>query len=300
MRGEGARAEQVLAGLADGQFGVLARWQLMADAALHEAWNYRIRTGRLVVLHRGVCAYGHRRLTANGHRLAAVLAYGPTAVLSHLSAGAVLELLSTDQVRVDVTVPGTSRHVCPGIRVHRTRDLRAAEIIRVGPIPVTTVTRTLLDLAGSVSPPRLRRAVMQAQHNGTLDLSGLQAGVDRHPWRRGTRALRTILDDYRPAPKTRSELERDFLDLVASAGLPPPLVNTQVAGYEVDVFWPQWKLVVELDSRTFHSDPWAFESDPVRDARLQRLGCRVLRVTWKRLMRHPRAVLADIRALAAV
>lgn len=267
---------------------------------MRAAVQHRARVARIRRIHHGVYAYGHRRLTAHGHRLAAVLACGPGAVLSHRSAAAVWELLPSAQTRLHVTVPGTSRRRRVGIRVDRTRDLPDDDITLVDGIPITTVTRTLCDLAGGGSVAQLRRAVHHADRSGRLDLAALQRAVDRRPGRRGTAALRAILADYAPAPLTRSEYERQFLEAVREAGLPEPLVNQMVAGQEVDVFWPQWRLAVELDSRAYHSDPEAFERDPVRDARLLRADCRVLRVTAKRFARRRRAVIADIRALAAL
>ena len=295
-----AAIEAMCSTLADRQFGVFARWQLPPSPALTKALSYRARTGRLVVVHFGVYAYGHRCLTANGHRMAAVLAFGPTAVLSHRSAGAMWELLSTRQRRADVTVPGTSRVSRPRIHVHRTRDLPAVEITSVDGVPITSVARTIGDLASVLGRRSLERVIEQAYRSALLDLVAVRQVISRHPSRRGVGLLRTLIDEYSAPPLTRSELEKLFLELVAAAGLPAPLVNHRVAGCEVDVFWPQWRLVVELDSRAFHSDPRMFESDPIRDARLQRARCRVLRVTWRRLTRQPRALLADIRALAAL
>ena len=285
-----------LARLADRQEGVFALWQLPRSAA--PGVRERARGQRLTRMHAGVYTYGHRRLTVDGHRMAAVLACGPTAVLSHASAAAAWELLATGQLRIDVTVPGTSRRSARRIRVHRTRDLPADEITKLHGVPITTVTRTLCDLAGVLPRRRLLKAVEQAERNGTLNLPALSAAIEAQPTRRGTAALRAILAEYAPAPRSRSDLERDFLFLVADAGLPPPLLNQRVADYEVDIFWPQWRLVVELDSRSYHSDPGAFERDPVRDARLQQARCRVLRVTWKRATHQASAVVADIRALA--
>ncbi|MEO8969254.1 MAG: DUF559 domain-containing protein [Solirubrobacteraceae bacterium] len=279
---------------------MFALWQLDGNGCLQAAVGRRVRVGRLRRLHHGVYAYGHRRLTPSGHRLAAVLACGPGAVLSHRSAAALWELLATARTRIDVTVPGTSRRTRTGVHLHRTRELQPGDVAVIHGVPVTTVSRTLCDLAGAVSRARFQRAVEQAERSGILDLSALQRAVDRHPTRRGTASVRAVLDDYTPARLTRSELERRFRELLQAAGLPMPLTNHVVAGYEVDAYWPQWRLVVELDGRAYHSDPRAFERDPVRDARLMRAGCRVLRVTAKRLARSPKAVLADIRALAAL
>ena len=289
-----------LADLAEGQAGVFARWQLPAGRVITHALARRIAADRLRVLYRGVYAFGHGQLTARGRFLAAALAFGPTAVLSHLSAAVFLDLLVSNQRLIDVTVPGASRHRQRGIRCHRARVLLPEEITRVAAVPVTTVTRTICDIAATRSERQVQRAIEQAEHQERLNLDALQAAIDLRPTRRGTRTLRRVLAGYEPAPLLRSELERRFGELVRAAGLPMPLVNHRVAGYEVDAFWPDWGLVVELDSRSFHSDPVAFEADPVRDARLQRAGLRVLRVTWRRLVSDPDSVIADVLALAAL
>lgn len=148
--------------------------------AVRAAVQHRARVARIRRIHHGVYAYGHRRLTAHGHRLAAVLACGPGAVLSHRSAAAVWELLPSAQTRLHVTVPGTSRRRRVGIRVDRTRDLPDDDITLVDGIPITTVTRTLCDLAGGGSVAQLRRAVHHADRSGRLDLalcSGLSTAV---------------------------------------------------------------------------------------------------------------------------
>lgn len=159
-------------------------------------------------------------------------------------------------------------------------------------------SRTILDLAAVLTSTQLRLVIEQADRSGVLNLLALQRALDRRPRANGSRQLRAILRDYTGAPPTRSVFERTFLELIERAGLPKPLVNAKLAGLEPDIYWPQWKLVVELDSRGFHSDPRTFESDRIRDARLQRLGLRELRITWKRLKQEPQAVIDDVLALA--
>lgn len=286
--------------LADRQHGVVTRPQLLAIGLSDGSLEYRLRDHRLVRLHAGVYAVGHRAIRPSGRLLAAVLACGPTAVLSHKSAGALWELLVTDQQRIDVTVPGTSRTAQAGIRVHRTRRLHPDETTTIGGIPITSVARTIIDLAGVQSHSQRQRTVEQAERNGCLNVLALQIQIDRRPNERGAKHLRRLLSDYVGAPPTRSELERRFLDLVSQAGLPRPLINHKVAGLEVDFFWPQWRLVVELDGRAYHSDSRTFERDRTRDARLQRAGCRVLRVTYKRMVAAPAQIIDDIKALGAL
>jgi hypothetical protein len=116
----------------------------------------------------------------------------------------------------------------------------------------------------------------------------------------GSSPLRAIFEDFTEAPATRSALERQMLHVVTAADLPTPLLNVTVAGLQVDMFWPDWRLVVELDSRRFHDNPWAVERDRRRDTVLRKARCEILRVTHRRLVRAPDGVVADIRVLAAI
>ena len=231
--------------------------------------------------------------------MAAVLACGPDAVLSHRDAAALWGLRPSARAAIDVTVHGKRRDGQHGITIHRTRSLPEDErTVREG-IPVTTVGRTLLDLAEVVDSRQLERACEAAERLRLFDLQEIEKLVRRHHGRRGLAAVRKVLGDIDEPPATRSELERRFLDLCGEAGLPPPRVNTQVAGFEVDVAWPEARLVVELDGHEFHRTRAAFERDRARDAAaLQVAGHHVLRVTDRRLRREPAAVIDDVRALA--
>jgi len=300
VRAEGPDLDRSILRLAQIQHEVVSRGQLTRLGLSRDAVTHRLRSGRLHRVHHGIFAAGRPGLTVRGRQLAAVMAYGPKAVLSHRSAGALWELLTTSQGLVDVTVPGTSRRPQKQIRIHRARELADEDLAVVDGIPVTSVARTLLDLAGVLNAGELVKAVEQAERSGRLDLAALGRLLGRSSRHPGARKLRRILADYAEPMPVRSELERRFLELVLGAGLPRPRVNTKVAGLEVDFFWPQWRLVVELDGRAYHSDPRSFERDRVRDARLQRHRCRVLRVTHKRMTGSAREVLADIRALAAL
>lgn len=286
--------------LAGAQHDVVARWQLIQLGLSRKAIAHRIDVGRLHPLHRGVYAVGRPSVSPRGRMLAAVLACGPTAVLSHQSAAGLLELVSTTRVRADVTVPGPGHRRQKRIRVHRVRALAREDLAVVDGIPTTSVARTLVDLAGELNAAAERRAVEQADRSGRLDPGAVGRALGRARTRRGTGKLRRIMADYSQPVPVRSELERRFLELILQAGLPRPRVNTRVAGLEVDFFWAQWRLVVELDGRAYHSDPRSFERDRVRDARLQRARCRVLRVTHRRMTRSAAEVLADVKALAAL
>ncbi len=229
--------------------------------------------------------------------MAGVLALGSGAVLSHRSAAALSGLRPSSRVDVEVIAPRT-RGGRPGITLHRVRTLHHDDrTVRQG-IPVTTVARTLLDLADVLHHDDLERAFDAAERLGVLDLRSLRVLLRRSPGRRGTRPLSDLIAQQRPAvTDTRSDLERRFLAVCRDAHLPPPLVNVLVAGLEVDVLWAGQRLVVELDGHAFHHTRAAFERDRVRDATLALAGYRVLRVTQRRLGNEPQAIIATIRAL---
>jgi Protein of unknown function (DUF559) len=166
-------------------------------------------------------------------------------------------------------------------------------------IPVTSVARTLLDLAESVSRRRLDRALEEAERIGVFDLGAIERLVERSNGRHGRRRLSDAVGAYRAPAFTRSELEQKFLDLCRDAGLPRPAANLFLAGSEVDMAWPEHRLVVELDGHEFHRTRAAFERDLLRDTDLQLAGYRVLRVTDRRLRSAPAEVVAALRALLA-
>ncbi len=236
-------------------------------------------------------------VVGRGRWMAAVLACGPNALLSHRSAAALWNLAPTSSPLIDVTVPrGRSGH--EGIALHQVRSLSEADRAVVDAIPVTSVARTLFDLAEVVDRRRLERAFEQAERLRLLDMRAIADGCDRSPGRRALKPLRALLADLYPADhETRSELERRFLDFCRGACLPLPETNVLVEGFEVDAVWRKEKLVVELDSYEFHGTRAAFERDRARDVTLQLAGYRVPRVTSRRLSADPVGLAAAIRAL---
>ncbi len=286
--------DRVIAELADRQHGVVATWQLIALGLTHDEIRYRARIGRLHRIHRGVYAVGYRTLTPKGHRMAAVLAYGPDAVLSHRSAAAHWGI-GRASWKFDITAPGKPQSR-KRIRAHRAA-LDPEDITVHDGIPVTSVARTILDLAALLRPDALTYVVEEADRRERLDLEALERAIARRPRAAGIRRLNAVLAAYRGPADTRSNLERSFRRLIDKAGLPEPQYNVVVAGLPVDVYWPQWRLVVELDSRRYHANPRAFETDRIRDATLQKQDIRVLRVTDERMDHEPASVLADILAL---
>lgn len=286
--------------LATRQHGVVATWQLQHLGYSYRQIADRAAGGRLHRVHRGVYAVGHRRLSWKGRWLAAVLAYGADALLSHGAGIALFGLRPRPAGDIDVTVPGRSRHGRKGTRVHSVRALAGAERAIVDGIPVTSLARTLLDYAEIARPQQLRLALEAAARLDLLDIRAIDELLARSPGRHGLAPLKAALAELSgPAPWTQSELERRFLALVRDARLPEPHANSIVAGFLVDFHWPRHQLVVEVDGYHYHRSRQAFESDRERDAALQLAGLRVLRVTHRRLEAKPTTLISELRALLA-
>ena len=273
---------------------MVTRDQLLELGVTAKAINYRLRVGRLIPLHRGVYAVGHRPPSMLARAMAAVLACGPSAVLSHLAAGALWELGPRWPPAMDVTV--TSNRRPKGIRLHRSPTLSDQDVTKHFGIPVTSPARTVLDLAVLLDDASLARAVNEGRLKGWLRLDDLAATLDRSPGRATVRVRPFVQHADGP---TRSTFENAFLAFTERYGLPRPEVNQRVAGYEVDMLWRDQRLIVELDSRTYHDGDWSFERDRDRDADLVAAGFRVVRVTWHRLTNEPEREARRLAALMA-
>ncbi|MEA2289197.1 MAG: hypothetical protein QOD55_1194 [Solirubrobacteraceae bacterium] len=289
-----------MAALAARQHGVVARGQLRALGLKGTAIAHRVRAGRLHRVHRGVYAVGHPVLGAHGRWMAAVLACGPTAALSHASAAALWEIRASAGSKIDVTVRTAGGRDRAGLRIHRTPSLSPDETTVLHGIPVTTPARTLLDLAATLPRRRLERALDQADVLRLLDGQSLDAVVRAHAGRAGTARLTTTLDRHHPGTTlTRSELEERMLALCRAGALPRPAVNAHVDGLEVDFLFPGHRLAVETDGWRYHRTRTAFERDRHRDATLARAGYRVLRFTHRQLDEEPRTVAETLAAAMA-
>jgi len=285
----------MIAAVAARQFGVVARAQLIAIGLGEDALDHRVRRGSLHRVHQGVFAVGHRVLPREGVWLAAVLAAGPGAVLSHRSAAALWGLRDAGPVRPEVTVARRRRR--PRIITHRIA-LAADEMTVERGIPVTTPARTLLDLADRLGPHRLERAIHEAEYRRLTSPVSLEALLARHHGRRGTKVLREMtVRETIGRGRTRSALESAFLALLDAADLPRPRTNAQVDEYEVDAIWPAARLIVELDGHAAHGTRRAFEADRARDRDLQTRGYTVLRVTWRQLHDDAPRIAAQVRAI---
>jgi very-short-patch-repair endonuclease len=285
----------VAVGLARAQHGVVALWQLAQAGVRPATVRGWVRAKRLVPLYRGVFAAGHDSLRREGLWLAAVLACGPGAVLSHAAAGALWGIRRSAATRIDVTAPIRTGRRQLGLRVHRADHLRPDEVTIRDGVPCTTLARTLLDLAGVLQEGPLRAAVEAAERLELLDLRALNLLLARYYGRAGTGRLRRVLARYdAEAVRARSEGEAALFHLCVDSGLPRPLVNRVISfgaeSFELDLHWPEAHLAVEVDS-PFHDTTEARLRDAHRDAVLRSHGWNTLRVRD-----DVATVLPDIRA----
>jgi very-short-patch-repair endonuclease len=291
--------DQRIAVLATRQHGVVATRQLAALGLSQRAVSHRAAVGRLHRIHRGVYAVGHPVLTVNGRRMAAVLAAGPGAVLSHASAAALWEIRPTSATRIDVTVGSAGgRGKRAGLHIHRTPTLQADEITERQGIRVTTPARTLLDLAAILPRRALERALDEAEIHELYDHASLDALARTHAGERGARCLQRALDEDADPTLTDSELEELMLALCDDHRLERPKPQAWVAGLRVDFLFAASRLVVETDGYRYHRTRRAFERDRERDAILARAGYRTLRFTHRQLTRRPAEVAETIRSSA--
>ncbi|MFW5947428.1 MAG: type IV toxin-antitoxin system AbiEi family antitoxin domain-containing protein [Gemmatimonadota bacterium] len=291
------KADQTIGALAARQHGVVTRRQLIDVGLSPSAVDRRVKQRWLHPLHRGVYAVGPIR-SPRTKEVAAVMACGPSAVVSHRSAAALWGLVPGDpSADVEVIVPRGDRRR-PGIRIRYIRTLRTDEVTRLDGIRVTRPARTLLDLAACSRPRQLERATAEAFARNLTTPARLRSVLRRHPRTAGIAKLRSLVEGEAPL-RTRSEAEEQFLALVRKSQLSRPQSNVSVCGYEVDFLWRPERLVVEVDGRGPHSSPRAFERDRRRDAELTAAGMRVVRVTWRQITEEPLAVIARLaQALA--
>lgn len=279
---------------------MVARRQLLDAGVTRLMIQRRLESRRLLPLHRGVYAVGHGRLTRDGYRVGALLAAGRRAALSHREAAALHALVSSAGTRVELTTPDQRR--VPGVTVHRAR-LERSDVTTVDRLPVTTVARTLVDLAGVLVPERLRKALEEAERSRRLDVRAIEAVLARTRGRngRGNAAIRAALAELAStgAAVTRSKLEDRFLALLDAHGLPRPATNAWTAGMEVDAAWPAARLVVELDGWDGHRTRGAFQRDRTRSNDLQAAGWTVLRFTHADIVQRAAETAARIARMLA-
>jgi hypothetical protein len=289
--------------LAREQHGVVSRAQLARMDLGEGAIEGRIRAGRLYRLHAGVYAVGHEAVGRQGRWMAAVLASGPAAVLSHFSAAALWGIRSNAKSRIDVTVPHRSRS--SRLIYRHVSVLPTDERGVVDAIPVTTAARTILDLAAGSSVDRVERAIQQAEYLRLYDRLSLRALTERYPRRRGVARVRAALEriEVLPAGRTRSPLEDRFLPFLRRYGLPRPRLNDWIAvrgrRFQVDCHWTGTGQTVELDGWHAHGTRSAFREDRARDRALRAAGYGVTRISWAQLDDEPESIAMDLRKLLA-
>lgn len=285
MDEKGAKPDRVVAAVASRLHGVVSTAQLVVAGLSKDAALIRQRKGQLHRVHRGVYAVGHPGLSQEGRWMAAVLVHDPTrterdqAFLSHRSAAALWGLLSPSPGPIDVTIPfDGGRKKMGGIRLHRSRTLIPRSTTRRLGIPTTSPRRTIDDLRrsaprfGGATAPQLRRAIRQT------DVLGLPVGG--------------LVTD-----RTRSDLELLFLEICRRHRLPPPEVNVEVAGLEVDFLWRHSRLIVETDGYRYHRGRAAFDEDRRRDLTLRRLGFEIMRVSDSQVTEEPQKIVSVVTCL---
>jgi predicted transcriptional regulator of viral defense system len=283
------------------QHGVVTHAQLRELGLSSEAIRHRLRRGRLHRVMRGVYAVGRPQLEARGRWMAAVLACGPRALLSHRSAAALWGIRPEAPDRVEVVVPADLPRRRPGIRVYRHRDHEAPGRRSVADIPVTHPIATLVDLAAGIPTGQLEAAINEADHLDLVDPEQLLLGLGSLPLRRGVKRIRALLEAS-TTTLTSTELERRFLPLVRSAGLPVPQTQVWLDGHRVDFFWPDLGLVAETDSLRYHRTPFKQANDKRRDNAHAGSGLTTLRFTDGQIRHEPdyvrRTLIRTARALA--
>jgi hypothetical protein len=284
-----------LGDLATGQHGVVSARQLRALGFSENLITVEAKRGRLRRVHRGVYAVGHEALTWEGHCMAAVLANART-VASHWTAAWLWELLRTEPSGRFHLTAARERRRRPEFKLHA-GALHKEDMTRVGGIPVTSLERTVLDLA-ALKPGRTPGDLKRCEELGRFDLRRFEALLARSAGHHGRAALADAVSLHQPDPTvTRSGLERRFRGLVREAGLPAPTMNYVVAGYELDCWWEEARLAVELDTYGTHGSRLSFEEDRKRQRKLGLLGIRMERVTDRQLDSEADEVLLAIARL---
>ena len=297
----GGEVDRAILAIAASNNRVLTARELTAAGVGRRAVAHRLAIGRLHRVHLGVYLLEPPEEASRITLLAAaVAACGENAVLSHRCAAELWGLLPAWPGDIDVTLVRAHAGVREGIRRHRVPALEESDISTKRGIRVTAPARTVLDGASYLYGDDLEEFVAEALATGLVDRHKLEVAIQRCPTRRGVGRLRALLRQQGGPRRTRSWAERRILSLVRQAGLPVPRTNVQLHGQQVDAFWPEHRLVVEVDSWKFHRDRAAFENDRARDATHVAHGYRVLRFTAAQLRDQPMIVIAQLAAALAL
>jgi very-short-patch-repair endonuclease len=279
--------------MATGSHGVVTRAQLLKAGVSAEEIKGRLRSGGLLREHRGVYRVGHRAPTAEATYLAAVVAAGEGAVLSGLAAAHLHGLVKGSLPPAEVTAP-TQRRI-EGVRVHRCRSLNAHDWARFRGIPVTTVPRTLVDIAPELPVEALARACHEAGVRYRTTPAAVEAVLARRPTSPGAKKLRRVI--HGDVHVTLSRLEARFLELLRADALALPITNRPAGGRRADCRWPEHRLTVELDGYRFHNSRYSWEQDRQREREARARGDEFRRYTYADVMEHPRPMLDELHSL---
>lgn len=285
-KSDSLHVDRRIAWVAGAQHGVISLEQLVALGLSPRTVRHRAAAGCLVRIHRGVFAVGHDALSVNGRRLAAVLACGSGAVLSHRSAGALWGLRPWAGQRFEVSVPSQAGRAVREIDLHRCRSLAGVDVTEVDAIPCTTVARTLIDLASAGDRQGLISAITRAEELRIYDGAEIAGVLERGRGRSGTRLLRSVLAKWSDDP-TRSPFERDLLAFLRRHSLPEPRVNEWITVEDQtilpDFMWRERRVILETDGYATHHTRKAFADDRRRDQVLTRNGWTPLRAAYRQL-----------------
>jgi very-short-patch-repair endonuclease len=294
--------ELKLARIAARQLGVISREQLYELGFTYRQIARKLALGRLHRVHHNVYAVGHSRLTSQASLVAAFLSVGPRSFLSHRTAAAVWGLRAVNVRDIELTLPGGGGRPHRSLTVHRARTEPPSDEVRVrGQLRVSSVVRMLVELAPREKPTELARLVTMAVQKRLLRLdardgrAALEAVLARHHRRPGMAKLAAVLAAYRRTDSSKSDLERAFDQLLTQhPEIPAPLTNIHIDHWEIDRFWPEHNLAVELDGRPYHIAAAAMERDRIKDASLLRQGITPLRFTDFRVEHDIRGILRDL------
>jgi Transcriptional regulator, AbiEi antitoxin len=281
------------------QHGVVSVRQLRDLGFTARQVEWLTEHGHLHRLYRGVYAVGHLKLTRDGRLAAALLAAGDGAFLSHRTAAALQRLRNLNLRRIDVTVAGAAVRPRQGIRIHRTSETPVrGEVTELNGLRVSTVPRLLVELAATETQDELGRLIDEAVRKRAFDHANLRTAIDRHDKRPGIGKLRAAYAAYVPRPDRKSDLERAFDRLLAKhPEIPEPLRNVYLGIWELDQYWPDHHVALELDGRPYHLVVHDIERDRRKDAYLLTHGIRPLRVTDARFEADPMGSLDDLKKL---
>jgi very-short-patch-repair endonuclease len=293
-----------MADLAERQHGVVSLSQLVILGLSRQAVSKRASSGRLHRVHQGVYAVGHRRLTRHGRWMAAVLAYGPDALLSHISALALHGLRPDNRLLSDVTVPCARTWSRTGIHAHTCMTLGEADRTVVDGIRCTSLARSVLDCAPRLGRRSVEKAIERAEIMRVFDRREFDELVGRADGQRGAAIVRGVLEHLREPDWTENDYEAAVLALVRAAGFTEPICQAPlVLGGEpvrIDFLWSVERVALEADSYEFHGTRHAFERDRRRDQLLRLAGYEPLRITWRQLSRHPEQVEQLLRKVLGI